>query len=204
MNIVIATNNLHKVKEIQSILKDFTVKSLNDIGLNLKIDETGQSFAENSLIKAEVVRNYVNEIILADDSGLEVDALQGAPGVQSARFAGENATDYMNREKLIMLLREKKLSKSKARFICVMTCMINNHIFQSKGILEGEVTVEAKGSNGFGYDPLFIPANYNKTLSELNEVEKNAISHRFKALEEVQNYLNKHFYERLGIKYENN
>lgn len=189
MPIVIASNNLHKIFEIQSILPEFKLLSLNDIGLKIKIEETANSFHENSLIKAKAVRPFYSEIIIADDSGLSVDILNGEPGVHSARYAGIDANDAQNRKKLIEKLKSVAIKQAKAQFITVITCLINDKIHQSTGFLKGHVIDEERGENGFGYDSMFVADGYTKTLAEMNENEKNAISHRYKALESLKIFL---------------
>ncbi len=198
MKIVFATNNKHKLEEIRDILGErFEVLSLSDIECNVDIPETGTTLEENAAIKADYIfRNY-GLSVFADDTGLEVEALNGAPGVYSARYAGGEGHDSeANMKKLLFELAEKK--NRKARFRTAIACILqkkdnkeNNEptplIFE--GIVEGEITTEKRGESGFGYDPIFRPIGYDKTFAELGNEIKNKISHRARAVEKLANYL---------------
>jgi len=186
--IVIATGNKDKMKELKTMLEGVLVKivPMNDFDNIPAVVENGQTFKENALIKARTVTGALNMIALADDSGLEVDFLKGQPGVKSARFAGEHATDEENNEKLLKLLKDVPLQKRTARFKCViaLTCP-DGREFTAEGTCEGYIVFEPKGNKGFGYDPLFWVPEYNKTFGEMEPFLKNQISHRAKALKKI-------------------
>lgn len=192
--IVIASKNEGKIKEIKNFLhgieSDFL--TLNDFPNIPDIAEDGRTFEDNAMKKAKVVFEFTKLTTIADDSGLEVSYLSGEPGVHSARFAGDNATDQQNNEKLLELLKEVPMEERKARFKCVIilyNSLYNNIVFEGK--CSGYVIDEPKGELGFGYDPLFVPENNTKTFGELDLVTKNKISHRGKALSSLRNYLEK-------------
>ncbi len=191
--IVVATQNKHKIDEINEITKKLGFKtfSLADVGLSdIEIVEDGATFEENSFIKADTVKGLTDKIVIADDSGLEVDALGGRPGVFSARFAGEDATDKENNDKLQKELLGIAPEKRTARFVCVITMLFTDgKRIVARGEIEGQIIDEPRGENGFGYDPYFIPNGYDKTFAELTNEEKNAISHRAKALKELAKQL---------------
>ena len=186
-DIVISTGNAHKLEEIGAILKDldYNIHSLKDVNLdNLEIEENGKTFEHNALIKARTVAKLTNMITIADDSGLEVDAIGKKPGIYSSRYAGENATDAQNREKLLKALKNTPARHRTGRFVCCIAVVFpDGKEFVVRGTCEGSIAFEEKGNNGFGYDSLFIVDNYNKTFAELPASIKNAISHRAKALE---------------------
>lgn len=192
-DIVISTGNAHKLEEIGAILKDldYNIHSLKDVNLdNLEIEENGKTFEHNALIKARTVAKLTNMITIADDSGLEVDAIGKKPGIYSSRYAGENATDAENREKLLKALKNTAASHRTARFVCCIAVVFpDGKEFVVRGTCEGTIAFEEKGYNGFGYDSLFIVDNYNKTFAELPSSIKNAISHRAKALELMKDEL---------------
>ena len=184
--IVIATNNAHKLEEIGDILNDLDYKiySLNDVNLGgIEIVEDGKTFEHNALIKARTIAKKTKMIAISDDSGLEVDAIGKKPGIYSARFAGENATDEENREKLIKSLKNIPMSQRSARFVSAIAVVFpDGKEFVVRGTCEGHIGFEEKGKNGFGYDSLFIVDGYNKTFAEIPSSVKNAISHRANAL----------------------
>ncbi len=188
-NIVLASNNAHKVEEICEMLRPYgyEVKAMKDVGLgDLEIDESGVTFEENAKIKALAIKALLGGNVLADDSGLEVDALGGAPGVYSARYAGEPKSDAKNNEKLLEALKNVPDEKRTARFVTVLTLLLENgEEIVVRGTVEGVITHEERGSNGFGYDPLFEVPSLNKTFAELSSQEKNALSHRGNALEKL-------------------
>ena len=192
-DIVISTGNAHKLEEIGAILKDldYNIHSLKDVNLdNLEIEENGKTFEHNALIKARTVAKLTNMITIADDSGLEVDAIGKKPGIYSSRYAGENATDAENREKLLKALKNTAASHRTARFVCCIAVVFpDGKEFVVRGTCEGTIAFEEKGDNGFGYDSVFIVDNYNKTFAELPSSIKNAISHRAKALELMKDEL---------------
>ena len=196
--IVVATGNRHKLIEISdilgSVLPEITFVALNQLGNFDDPDENGDTFLENSLIKAEAAVAATGFSAIADDSGLIVDALNGAPGVFSARYAGTHGDDEANNAKLLKELEEAgamALPDRRARFASVVT-LINRsgRVTYGEGYCEGYIGFSARGDNGFGYDPLFLPDDTpGKTMAELSSVEKNAISHRFHALKELANQL---------------
>ncbi|QJA10025.1 ribonuclease PH [Romboutsia sp. CE17] len=186
-DVVIATNNAHKLEEIGAILEDFdyNIHSLKDVNLDgIEIVEDGKTFEHNALIKARTIAKMTNMISISDDSGLEVDAIGKKPGVYSARFAGENATDAENREKLLKMMKNIPVSQRGARFVSAIAVVFpDGKEFVVRGTCEGSIGFEEKGENGFGYDNLFIVNKYNKTFAEMPSTIKNAISHRANALE---------------------
>jgi len=184
--IILASGNQHKLKEIQSILKDFEFElvTMADAGFgDEEIIEDGDTFEANSLIKAKAVYEKLGLASLADDSGLSVDFLDGAPGVYSARYSGEPKSDQRNNEKLLAALKDVPLDQRTARFVTVITLMFENgDTLVARGEVEGRIGFEPSGSNGFGYDPLFEVPALGKTFAELTEDQKNAMSHRGNAL----------------------
>ncbi len=183
MKLLFATANRHKASEVAAILpRGVELLTLNDIHPGWNIEETGNTFQENALIKAQALWEREHLPVIADDSGLEVEALHNRPGVHSARFAGPDATDLDNCKKLIAELQSQGLESSPARFRTVI-CFFSEHGPQYfEGTLPGRVHIHMKGSNGFGYDPLFMPEGKNLTLAEMTADEKNSISHRSLAL----------------------
>ena len=194
-DIVISTGNAHKLEEIGAILKDldYNIHSLKDVNLdNLDIEENGKTFEHNALIKARTVAKLTNKITIADDSGLEVDAIGKKPGIYSARYAGENATDEENREKLLKALKNTPISHRTGRFVCCIAVVFpDGKEFVVRGTCEGTIAFGEKGKNGFGYDSLFVVDNYNKTFAELPSAVKNGISHRAKALQFMKEELSR-------------
>ena len=187
MKLVIASNNGHKVREIKKILGRFfkEIVTIKELGLDIDPEETGNTFEENSLIKAKAVCLTSGLPALADDSGLCVNALGGAPGVYSARFAGIEQNDEKNIDKLLDELKDCK--DRTAEFVTVVTLVYpDGKVLSAKGRTEGEITYERKGTGGFGYDPVFYSRELNKTFGEATEEEKNAVSHRGKALESLK------------------
>jgi XTP/dITP diphosphohydrolase len=185
VDILLATNNQGKVRELVKLLGDlpFNVLSLQDFPEIGEIEEDGETFADNALIKARTAAGISRLLTLADDSGLEVDALQGRPGVHSARFAGEPKDDNANNAKLLELLRDVPSEQRTARFKSVIAVVApSGEEFLTEGACEGVIGFAPKGTEGFGYDPLFFVTEFDKTFSELNLEEKNSISHRGKAL----------------------
>ena len=183
--IVFATTNEGKVKEIKEILKDFPVEvvSMKEMGITADIEENGTTFEENSLIKARALAKLTGLPALADDSGLEVDYLNGEPGIYSARYLGRDTDyDYKNNYIIDKLSGAKGEDRS-ARFVCVISLVLpDGREFVERGVVEGLIGYEQKGENGFGYDPIFYLPEYGKTSAELPPDEKNKISHRGKAL----------------------
>ncbi len=183
MFLLVASGNKGKIREIKSILSDLNIEilSLKDVGINADIEENGSTFEENALIKACEIAKLVDMPVLADDSGLCVDALNGAPGIYSARYAGENATDADRIGKLLAEL--KNVNDRNARFVCVMAMVLpDGQRIVSEGTVQGTIAKEPMGASGFGYDPVFIPNGYRQSFAQLGEDEKNKLSHRYNAL----------------------
>jgi len=193
IKMILASKNKHKLEEIREILKEMDVEliSMDEAGLeDLVIIEDGETFEENSMKKAVTVMEKTNTIALADDSGLEVDYLNGRPGIYSSRFAGEKATDEDNNKKLLDMLAGVEFEKRTARFVSVISVAFpDGRRLSVRGECEGIIGLEKKGIDGFGYDPLFIVPEYNKTFAELGPEIKNKISHRAKALEKLRKEL---------------
>lgn len=190
--IVIASKNEGKIKEIKNALHglDIDFLTLSDFPDIPDIDENGSTFDDNAMKKAQAVYEHVKITTLADDSGLEVKYLQNKPGVHSKRFAGENANDEQNNDKLLKELEGIDMDDRRARFrsvIVLYNSLLSNISFEGK--CDGYVIEERKGTNGFGYDPLFVPEGYTKTFAELDLVTKNKISHRGRALRNLRNYI---------------
>ncbi|MEN6357879.1 MAG: XTP/dITP diphosphatase [Armatimonadota bacterium] len=187
--LVIATKNPGKAREMAEILTDmpYEVVSLSDYPDAPEVEETGSTFAENAVIKARAYAEYTGELTLADDSGLEVDALDGAPGVFSSRFA---PTDAMRISKLLDLMKDVPCDKRTARFRCAVAIADpNGDVKTCEGKVEGTIAYAPRGSGGFGYDPVFIVTELGKHMAELGSDEKNAISHRGRALGEAKKLL---------------
>ena len=188
MKIVFATNNQHKLSEIRQILGGrVEVLSLNDIGCNVDIPETGSTLEENALQKAQYVYDHYHIDCFADDTGLEVDALNGAPGVYSARYAGDGHDSEANMTKLLNELGEN--NNRSARFRTVIALIQQGEVYEFEGIVNGEIIRERRGGEGFGYDPIFQPDGYDQTFAELGLDIKNQISHRARATRKFAEYL---------------
>jgi len=191
--IVAASQNKHKIREIEEITKKFGmfIVPRDEAGvLDVEIVEDGETFETNSYKKAYEVMRLCGEITIADDSGLEVDYLDGDPGVYSARFAGEDADDKKNNEKLLSLLEGVPMEKRSGRFVSVITIVYPDGTnIVARGEVEGHIAFEESGDNGFGYDPLFIPLGYNKTFGDFTSENKNKISHRANALVKLRKLL---------------
>ncbi|HRK52370.1 MAG TPA: non-canonical purine NTP diphosphatase [Cyclobacteriaceae bacterium] len=191
MELCFATNNQHKLDEVSQLLGDsFKVVSLEAIGCTEELPEEQDTLEGNSLQKAKYVSDKFNINCFADDTGLEVEALGGEPGVHSARYAGEQR----NNEDNISLLLEKLSNQSNrsARFRTVITLILGNQIHQFEGIVNGEILKSRRGEKGFGYDPLFLPEGMNRSMAELTSSEKNAISHRGDAIRKLVAFLKQH------------
>lgn len=188
MKIVFATNNQHKLSEIRQILGGrVEVLSLNDIGCNVDIPETGSTLEENALQKAQYVYDHYHIDCFADDTGLEVDALNGAPGVYSARYAGDGHDSEANMTKLLNELGEN--NNRSARFRTVIALIKQGEVHEFEGIVNGQIIRERRGGEGFGYDPIFQPDGYDQTFAELGLDIKNQISHRARATRKFAEYL---------------
>jgi len=186
IELVVATRNRHKTREIQHILgPEFRVRDLRAYPEVSEIRENGTSFEENAMLKALAASRQLPALVIADDSGLEVDALGGAPGIYSARYAGANATERNTIGKLLRELARVRPTddRRRARFRCVVTLAHNGNLLGTfEGIVEGRIADEARGDSGFGYDPIFIPDGFEQTFGEMPAEVKNAISHRAKAI----------------------
>ncbi len=191
--LVIATHNNGKYREFCELLSDVPVEIayLGSLAPDWRVDETGVTFEANAQLKASASARQVNMPALADDSGLEVDALDGAPGVYSARFAGAGANDAANIDLLLERLKGVALDKRRARFRCVLALAspVNDEVMFAHGVLEGSIALEARGSQGFGYDPVFVPEHQTLTLSELGASFKQLHSHRAQAFGQMRVYL---------------
>ncbi len=200
MKIVFATNNQHKLQEIRDILgSEFEIVSLKDIGCDVDIPETGNTLEENAMQKAQYVYDHYNLSCFADDTGLEVEALNGEPGVHSARYA--EGTDHDSEANMAKLLRNLKgKDNRKARFrtvialiqkqdVCPCGCTSIKKVNRFEGIVDGSIATEKHGTAGFGYDPIFVPEGYDKSFAELGESIKNDISHRARAVAKLAEYL---------------
>ena len=188
MDIVVATKNKGKIREIKKILQGHNVMSQDEVGIFTDVEETGTSFAENAFLKAREVAKHTKCAVIADDSGLEVDALGGAPGIYSARYGGEGLTDEDRVERLLEEMKDK--SDRGAQFACAMALVMANgqeHLFE--GVVRGTLLYEPQGANGFGYDPVFVPDGYNDCFGILESSIKNEISHRAKALKLLADFL---------------
>lgn len=194
---VFASNNSHKLAEVRPILAPHTVLSLSDIGCAIDIEENGTTLEANSQIKAQAIMEWMRryspdqlgtiEGVFADDTGLEIDALGGQPGVYTARWAGEAHNDALNRRKALSELQG--ITNRQAQFRTVITLISSKQTLQVEGVVRGRIATEEYGNNGFGYDPIFIPEGYDKTFAELPASVKNSISHRARALEALKKRL---------------
>lgn len=190
--IVFASNNAHKLKEIASMLpQNIRIRSMKEAGIEAEIPETGTTLRENAFLKADFLRKKGYSVVLADDTGLEVNALNGAPGVHSARYAGAEGNAQKNIEKLLAQLKDA--TDRTARFVTVLCFIKEGEVYYFEGEVKGQITTMPTGSQGFGYDPVFLPDGFNKTFAQMTLEEKNAISHRKKALEKFLQYLQKSY-----------
>ncbi len=185
--IVLASGNKHKIKEIGEMLPDFNVVGYKDLGFDFEIEENGKTFYDNALIKAKAVSEALNLPALADDSGICVDALNGMPGIYSARYAGDGIDEHNNE---LLLKNMQGVENRKAKFVC---CMVfyrpNGEIVTATGETHGSILFGTQGENGFGYDPLFFSDDLNKCLGVASSEEKNTISHRFRAIQALKDKL---------------
>jgi len=195
MNIVLATRNRKKVEEIKGIMSevisgaDINIFTPDDFPKCLEVEEDGNTFEANAVKKAVYISKCTGMTAIADDSGLEVYSLNGAPGVLSARYAGESADDSANSEKLLNEMSSFTDEKRKARFACCIAVASGDDVKTFSGYAEGIIGTEPHGKKGFGYDPLFYPEGHSRTFAEMSDDEKNALSHRGKALNELQKYM---------------
>lgn len=196
--LLLGSNNSHKIKELQAILSSISGQEITILLPNAvpnfpnDIPETGQTLEENAFIKAYSIWEKTGKTALSDDTGLEIDALKGEPGVKTARFAGENASSSENRAKVLQLLKNIPELSRTARFRTII-CLHNDiRTIFAEGICEGRISIEERGSDGFGYDSIFIPEGYSLTFAEMDNDEKNTISHRAKALKNLKQLLEKY------------
>lgn len=193
--IIFATGNKDKVKEIQMILADLGVEviTMKDAGISIDIEENGATYEENAMIKARAVAAYTKAIVMADDSGLEIDYLNKEPGVYSARYLGEDTSYRIKNANLISRLEGVPDEKRTARFVCAIGAVFPDGTeVTTRGTIEGRIGYEEKGANGFGYDPIFYVPEFGKTTAELSEEEKNRVSHRGNALRLMKEELKKY------------
>lgn len=191
--IIAASRNKHKIEELEAITKKYGMNIISRDDANLpqdEVEEDGETFEENSYKKAYEIMKMSGEVTIADDSGLSVEYLHGEPGVYSARYAGENCSDKKNNEKLLNMLEGVPYRDRRAKFVSVITMVWPNgeHIV-ARGECKGHIIDQPEGSNGFGYDPLFVPDGFQRTFAQLTAEEKNSISHRAKALEKLEKLL---------------
>jgi len=187
--VVICTANAGKLKEFKALLPSGpTLLSLSDVGILDELPETGDTLEENALQKAREARGRCGEACVADDTGLEVDALRGAPGVRSARYAGDDRNDAANIQHLLRQLQGHRTRTARFRTVLAFVDEQGEHLFE--GTVEGRILDVPFGDGGFGYDPVFIPEGSDRTFAEMSSTEKNAVSHRAKAVEQFVNYLN--------------
>lgn len=191
-SIILASNNKDKVKEVKEILKGYDIISMKEAGIDVDIEENGTTFEENALIKARAIMKLTGQITMADDSGLEIDYLNKAPGVYSARFMGHDTSYDIKNKALIQKLEGVKGSDRSGRFVCaIAVCFPDGSEIVKRGTMEGLIAEEIKGDNGFGYDPIVYLPEYGRTSGELAPEEKNKISHRGKALALIKEALDK-------------
>ena len=193
--IVFATGNAGKIKEIRMIMEDtgMEVISMKDAGIRVDIEENGQSYEENALIKARAVAAFTKDIVMADDSGLEIDYLNKEPGIYSARYLGEDTPYSVKNANLINRLEGVPDEERTARFVCAIAAVLpDGRELTTLATIEGRIGYEEKGANGFGYDPIFYVPRFDKTTAELTEEEKNQVSHRGKALQLMKEELKKY------------
>ena len=189
--LILATRNIHKARELQTLLDDLNVDvlTLNEISTELMLREDGTTFEANAFQKARTVYHHTKSLALADDSGLEVFYLNGRPGVFSARYAGEEATDEMNNQKLLTEMRAVVPRRRRAQFRSILALVGDGVEEMTEGICTGMLGETPHGTNGFGYDPIFIPTGFSKTYAELTAEEKNLISHRARSLAKMKEVL---------------
>jgi len=194
--IIFATTNKNKVREVNMMMEGFDVElvPMTDMGIDVEIEETGTTFEENAIIKARAICEMTGEIALADDSGLEVDYLDGAPGVYSSRFLGEDTPYEIKNDYIIEKLKDAKGKERSARFACAMAMVFpDGDVETCYGTIEGLIGYEQKGTNGFGYDPIVYVPEYEMTTGEMTPQLKNSISHRGKALEQMKEVMKRRF-----------
>ena len=194
--IIFATGNKDKMREIREIMADLDVEilSMKEAGIDVDIVEDGRTFEENATIKATTIAKYTDAIVLADDSGLEVDYMNKEPGVYSARWMGEDTSYDIKNQAILDKLDGVEKEKRTARFVCAIAAALpDGNVIVSRQAMEGYIGLKAEGENGFGYDPIFYPVGFECSSAALSPEEKNAISHRGKALRDMKNKLKKYF-----------
>ena len=192
--IVFATGNQGKMREIRQIMGDMdvTILSMKEVGIESDVEETGTTFEENAILKAKAAAEGTSYIVLADDSGLEIDYLGGEPGIYSARYMGEDTSYEIKNQNLLKRLEGVEDEKRSARFVCaIAACFPDGTVLTTEGIVEGRIAWESAGEGGFGYDPIFYLPEYGATSAELSAEEKNAVSHRGRALRAMKEELKK-------------
>lgn len=183
--IIFATGNQNKMKEIREIMSNIgdRIFSLKEVGIEADIEENGTTFEENAIIKAKAICELTGQVVLADDSGLEVDYMDKAPGVYSARYLGEDTPYSIKNQTIIKNLEHAEGEERSARFVCVIAAAFpDGRVITARGVIEGFIAYEEKGDNGFGYDPIFYVPEYNMTTAQMDSEQKNSISHRGNAL----------------------
>jgi len=190
IKLVFATNNEHKLKEVEALLSNYDVVGLKEIGIKEDIEETATTFEGNAKIKANYVTEKLGLNCFADDTGLEVEALNNAPGVYSARYSGEHHNSEANMQKLLSELENKTNKKAQFRTAIVLNLNGKQHLFE--GVCNGEILEEKRGQDGFGYDPIFQPSGFKTSFAEMSMKEKGIISHRGKAIQKLITFLNNH------------
>jgi XTP/dITP diphosphohydrolase len=187
MKLIFASKNTHKLEEIRFLLKSYEIISLDDVGCKEEVPETSDTIQGNALQKARQIYNTYKINCFADDTGLEVYALGGEPGVLSARYAGEQKSSVDNIQKVLLKLGDS--DNRKARFITIIALIIDGKEYIFEGIIEGEISKNLMGNNGFGYDPIFVPQGFSKSFAEMSFAEKNECSHRVIAIKKLVNFL---------------
>lgn len=196
--LVFATNNRHKLEEVSHILKDkIEILSLKDINCNVDIPETANTLEGNAYLKSQYIHENYGFNCFADDTGLEIEALNNEPGVYSARYAGADKSSEANMIKVLQKL--ENIENRKAQFRTAISLIINNQSYLFEGIIKGHIISEKRGSSGFGYDPIFVPEGYDQTFAELGTDIKNKISHRALAINKLCDFLKEFDYEKTGI-----
>jgi len=188
--LIFATHNSHKLEEVKKLVGNiYDLTDLNGIGVTDEIPETGDTLESNAIIKAQYVHEHFGINVFADDTGLEVEILNGQPGVYTARYAGDECDSNKNMEKLLKVMEGEKNRNAQFRTVICLIMGENEYLFE--GVVKGKITTEKSGAEGFGYDPIFIPDGYNKTFAEMPMEEKNKISHRALAVEKLTAFLRK-------------
>lgn len=188
--LLFATHNAHKLQELRQLLPDFQILGLDEMGLEEEIPETGTTLEENSALKARYLAERSKKAAIADDSGLEVDALHGAPGVYSARYAEGPRSDEANMDKLLKVMANE--TNRAAQFRTVISLVIGERIYAFEGVVRGHLLEAKRGVGGFGYDPLFVPEGFDRTFAEMKPEEKNALSHRGRAVAQLKTFIDTH------------